>query len=602
MATPITSIYQQFKGLDGQPLENGYIYIGIANQNPETAPLGIYWDYAMTQPAAQPLRTVNGYVYRSGTPANVFLASDYSQTVRSVNRSLVTTCQSAAAAGDWGAALIGPGGSALIGFIQRGTGAVERTVESKERDIVSVMDFLTTAEKTAVVAKTYGADVTVNMQKAYDAASSSTFYGCEVWHPSGGYLANNLTFNNHTTLRGPLDNRGEFWSYTNKGAVIRNSHASNNTLNGKGSGDYTLGSTVVGLSFEATGGTTGAHISLPDETNDLLIESNSFQGSANGIKTVGSVYDLWINRNFFQGQTAACISKQLDGGVQIHMTENYFRAGSAQAILAAPGGSGIDIGWFIRDNTFTGFTTAGVALVDVSATALRICEFTGNHFESNSGAGAWCAYFNGDTYMVWGNQFDNIVRGMEFNDVDNGTILNNRFSSVSGFGIQLNAACTNIIYTTQTGTTVTNNSADKTCGMICIVPTLTEKSGDAGGNYTTASASYADVDAVDLAYSVIIPTGWKLRVTATGVVQASAAAGVTLGIVDGVTIIEEKPIDIVASTVNANAAWALQKDIAGDAVSHTVKLQWKSSAPTATMLNTSAANAVRMHFHLTPVA
>lgn len=39
------------------------------------------------------------------------------------------------------AALAASGGSALVGFLQSGTGAVARTVEDKERDIVSVNDF-----------------------------------------------------------------------------------------------------------------------------------------------------------------------------------------------------------------------------------------------------------------------------------------------------------------------------------------------------------------------------------------------------------------------------------------------------------------------------
>jgi hypothetical protein len=38
----------------------------------QTAPVTVYWDAAGTIPAAQPLRTVNGYIMRGGTPANVF--------------------------------------------------------------------------------------------------------------------------------------------------------------------------------------------------------------------------------------------------------------------------------------------------------------------------------------------------------------------------------------------------------------------------------------------------------------------------------------------------------------------------------------------------
>lgn len=95
----INSIYSIFWGLDGEPLQNGYVYIGEPNENPETAPVSVYWDIAGTQGAAQPLRTSNGFLYRTGTPANVFVGGDYSITVRDQSRSLVFTAASAFAAG-----------------------------------------------------------------------------------------------------------------------------------------------------------------------------------------------------------------------------------------------------------------------------------------------------------------------------------------------------------------------------------------------------------------------------------------------------------------------------------------------------------------------
>jgi hypothetical protein len=75
--------YQQFFGLDGLPLTGGYVYIGLANQDPETNPTPVFWDEALTIPAAQPLRTIGGYLARSGAPAKAYLAtSPYSIRVR----------------------------------------------------------------------------------------------------------------------------------------------------------------------------------------------------------------------------------------------------------------------------------------------------------------------------------------------------------------------------------------------------------------------------------------------------------------------------------------------------------------------------------------
>lgn len=62
-----------FQGRDGQPLENGYIWIGEPNLNPQTNPVVAYFDAALTIVAPQPLRTLNGYISRSGTPAQIYV-------------------------------------------------------------------------------------------------------------------------------------------------------------------------------------------------------------------------------------------------------------------------------------------------------------------------------------------------------------------------------------------------------------------------------------------------------------------------------------------------------------------------------------------------
>ena len=90
MPSSIISPFPVFNDLDGSPLENGYIYIGQSNLNPETAPVNVFWDAALTIPAAQPVRTVGGYPSRQGTPSRFYSATDtYSITVRNKNRALV---------------------------------------------------------------------------------------------------------------------------------------------------------------------------------------------------------------------------------------------------------------------------------------------------------------------------------------------------------------------------------------------------------------------------------------------------------------------------------------------------------------------------------
>jgi hypothetical protein len=83
--------YPAFAGADGQPLENGYIWIGTVNLSPQTNPISVYWDAANTIAAPQPIRTLNGYPSRNGTPARFYVASDYSIQVLDSKGSVVYT-------------------------------------------------------------------------------------------------------------------------------------------------------------------------------------------------------------------------------------------------------------------------------------------------------------------------------------------------------------------------------------------------------------------------------------------------------------------------------------------------------------------------------
>ncbi len=91
----IVSPFTTFADTDGTPLNNGYVYIGTANLNPVTSPISVYWDEALTQPAAQPLRTLNGFLSRAGTPARVYTgATDFSMVVNNDKGELVYSSMS----------------------------------------------------------------------------------------------------------------------------------------------------------------------------------------------------------------------------------------------------------------------------------------------------------------------------------------------------------------------------------------------------------------------------------------------------------------------------------------------------------------------------
>lgn len=83
--------YPAFAGADGQPLEDGYIFIGAINLNPITNPIAAFFDDAMTIPAVQPIRTLGGYPVYQGTPARFYVGSDYSIQVKDKKGSVVYT-------------------------------------------------------------------------------------------------------------------------------------------------------------------------------------------------------------------------------------------------------------------------------------------------------------------------------------------------------------------------------------------------------------------------------------------------------------------------------------------------------------------------------
>lgn len=140
---PTESPFKVYTGLDGKPLDRGYVYFGVANQNPITAPVTVYWDVAGTQPAAQPLRTENGYIVRAGTPANVFCAVSYSELVQDSRKRQVFYARTSddfsiiSALLAFISLLASSVGSSLSGFIQAGgLGLVAMTVQSMLRGTI----------------------------------------------------------------------------------------------------------------------------------------------------------------------------------------------------------------------------------------------------------------------------------------------------------------------------------------------------------------------------------------------------------------------------------------------------------------------------------
>jgi hypothetical protein len=135
MTTPLSIEvpFPVFQDRDGQPLDNGYVWIGVSNLNPQTNPVAVYFDSALTIPAAQPLRTINGYISSTGSPAQVYIDGvNFSILVQDSKGTMIYNFADGTG--------ISPNASGVI-YDPAGTGAVTTNVQTKLRETVSVKDF-----------------------------------------------------------------------------------------------------------------------------------------------------------------------------------------------------------------------------------------------------------------------------------------------------------------------------------------------------------------------------------------------------------------------------------------------------------------------------
>jgi hypothetical protein len=122
-----------FQDRDGQPLDNGYVWLGTSSLNPQTNPVVAYYDSALTIVATQPLRTLNGFISRAGSPAQVYVdAVNFSILVQDSKGTTVFSVPEGTG--------ISPNASGVV-YDPAGTGAVATTVQAKLRESVSAKDF-----------------------------------------------------------------------------------------------------------------------------------------------------------------------------------------------------------------------------------------------------------------------------------------------------------------------------------------------------------------------------------------------------------------------------------------------------------------------------
>jgi hypothetical protein len=185
-------------------------------------------------------------------------------------------------------ALATSSGSASVGFLQAGTGAVLRTVQSKLRDVVSVFDFMTTAQIADVKAGTALINVTAAIQAAINAASpgASGSPAGTVYFPRGSYL-----------ITSPLNLTADNGAANRRGVRLLGETA--------GSGDYVYGTKIIGQ-------TNGkAIVEIVDNDNcqieNLTLTNSATNGATVGIyqarRTGGTSPSLWSGNCYYKNVT-----------------------------------------------------------------------------------------------------------------------------------------------------------------------------------------------------------------------------------------------------------------------------------------------------------
>jgi hypothetical protein len=136
--TEIVTPFAQFFDTSGAPLNNGAIFIGTAYLDAQSNPIPVYWDDALTIPALQPIRTLNGYAVWNGAPARIFCNADnFSMTVQTSTGRTVWAVQDATSRD----LELPPVEAASVSYQFPATLTVVRSVQSVLQEGLSIGDF-----------------------------------------------------------------------------------------------------------------------------------------------------------------------------------------------------------------------------------------------------------------------------------------------------------------------------------------------------------------------------------------------------------------------------------------------------------------------------
>lgn len=476
-AQSVTEPIPQFHDRDGQPLDGGFIYVGQAGLDAQTNQIPIYFDPAMTLPVAQPVRTLNGYPSSSGSAFAFYAgAGDFSITILDAQGLLVLSAPNVTTRIDM-ANIDGSISSALISFLQAGTGAVLRTVESKLRDSVSVFDFMTTAQIAAVKASTFAVDVTTPINAAIASGAREVFF------PQGGYAISAPITIGSPSVGVSLVGAGR------QATVIRNTGV--NTPAVKSIGNAVLYNTsirIADMSLEGQNG-TGDGVLLDYTLVVVLERLDCYAHGLSGISMHHSAYvavdDCWSRSNFGNALSLGPES------YFVNVKGGNFETSANGVVIFGDGPLPP------RHITFTGSAFRGAIDRNVAITtgALDVrffgCDFTAiggtttAHLSVNSGAGATVSNVLVDGCTFFGNNATNTITGIFLNDCADTTVTNSVVDCTgsAAYTITASAARTRLV----NNSIVLGTTSDSSSSTVQVFPTGAETAIARASSYTGAT-------------------------------------------------------------------------------------------------------------------